>query len=324
MSNNNLSGTILSCNQWTVSARVMDDDWTTDSLPCTSVMKRHPPPSSLNLTGKYKIQNRGKIGCSSCKQVKGCPVNTFGVRCNECHCKADCDRETGECEECMEGWHGPNCQMENVAKNKRTKVRLHDNALGLSTINGNRTECTFFVQNNEEVMRLRVDLQEIYDIHGITIFTESSSSNLQKMLGFDVVLSEDNDVGNNVCFKQTQPIQENGRIDTSCHGKVKNVFVRKKISPYYLNVCEIEIYVCQTGFWGNQCQYPCSCPNNQTCDHMTGECRGSCYPDLACPRTVARGKSQPTVAWNVDQVARGSVVWIQVLGFVLYDFSVGK
>lgn len=62
------------------------------------------------------------------------------------------------------------------------------------------------------------------------------------MLGFDVILSEDNDVGNNVCFKQSQPIQENGRIDTSCHGKVKNVFVRKKISPYYLKVCEIEIY----------------------------------------------------------------------------------
>lgn len=62
------------------------------------------------------------------------------------------------------------------------------------------------------------------------------------MFGFDVVLSEDNDVGNNACFKQTQPIKDNGRIDTSCHGKVKNVFVRKKISPYYLNVCEIEIY----------------------------------------------------------------------------------
>lgn len=54
---------------------------------------------------------------------------------------------------------------------------------------------------------------------------------------------------------------------------------------------------------------------------MTGECRGSCYPDLACPRTVARGKSQPTVAWNVDQVARGSVVWIQVLG-LCYMISV--
>lgn len=59
MSNNNLSGTISSCNQWTVLARVMDDDWTTDSLPCTSVMKRHPPPSSLNLTGSSvaAIQN---------------------------------------------------------------------------------------------------------------------------------------------------------------------------------------------------------------------------------------------------------------------------
>lgn len=54
-------------------------------------------------------------------------------------------------------------------------MRLHDNAFGLTTINGNRTDCTFFVQNNEEVMRLRVDLQEIYDIHGVTIFTESSS-----------------------------------------------------------------------------------------------------------------------------------------------------
>lgn len=54
-------------------------------------------------------------------------------------------------------------------------MRLHDNAFGLSTINGNRTDCTFFVQNNEEVMRLRVDLQEIYDINGVTIFTESSS-----------------------------------------------------------------------------------------------------------------------------------------------------
>lgn len=57
-------------------------------------------------------------------------------------------------------------------------MRLHENAFGLSTLNGNRTDCTFFVQNNEEVMRLRVDLQEIYDIHGVTIFTESSSKDM--------------------------------------------------------------------------------------------------------------------------------------------------
>lgn len=67
-------------------------------------------------------------------------------------------------------------------------MRLHDNALGLSTINGNRTDCTFFVQNNEEVMRLRVDLQGIYNIHGITIFTESSSKYMNLVYdNFDLV-----------------------------------------------------------------------------------------------------------------------------------------
>lgn len=47
-------------------------------------------------------------------------MNSFGARCNECHCKTDCDRETGECEECMEGWHGPNCQM-----GKRNMIIIH-------------------------------------------------------------------------------------------------------------------------------------------------------------------------------------------------------
>lgn len=55
-----------------------------------------------------------------CICILGCPVNTFGARCNECHCKTDCDRETGECKECMEGWHGPNCQM-----GKRNMIIIH-------------------------------------------------------------------------------------------------------------------------------------------------------------------------------------------------------
>ena len=64
------------------------------------------------------------------------------------------------------------------------------------------------------------------------------------MEGFDVLLSTSSIRKGNVCYDNTEngKISESGEIDTSCHGRAKNVFVRKKNSPHYLNICEIEIY----------------------------------------------------------------------------------
>lgn len=64
------------------------------------------------------------------------------------------------------------------------------------------------------------------------------------MEGFDVLLSTSSIRKGNVCYDNTQngKISDLGKIDTSCHGKAKNVFIRHKKRPSYLNICEIEVY----------------------------------------------------------------------------------
>lgn len=71
------------------------------------------------------------------------------------------------------------------------------------------------------------------------IVTRNGQNNMQ---GFEIVMSNTSDVGSNVCYNQTQLFSDNGRIDTSCRGLAKNVFVRKRLPPYFLSICEIEIY----------------------------------------------------------------------------------
>lgn len=70
--------------------------------------------------------------------------------------------------------------LENIARNKQTRVKGYDNSFGQSTVNGNRTDCSFLVQHDIEVMRLRVELEETYNIHGIIIFTSKNSKCLLK------------------------------------------------------------------------------------------------------------------------------------------------
>ncbi|XP_078317952.1 uncharacterized protein LOC111119360 isoform X3 [Crassostrea virginica] len=237
------------------------------------------------------------VGCGSIDSpAKGCPEKTFGKLCHRCNCKTDCNQENGTCgSKCLEGWHGPNCQMQNIARNKQTKVRVYDNSIGQSTVNGDRTDCSFLVQHDSEVMRLQVELEETDNINGITIFTSKNDTNLKKMEGFDVLLSTSSIRKGNVCYDNTQngKISDLGKIDTSCHGKAKNVFIRHKKRPSYLNICEIEVYVCQTGFWGEQCESPCECTDtkDQTCDSKTGKCLGGCSMDGYCPQVAGMDNS---------------------------------
>ena len=70
--------------------------------------------------------------------------------------------------------------LENIARNKTTKVRGYENSIGQSTVNGDRTECSFLVQNDSEVMRLRIELEKTENIHGITIFTSKNGKFLFK------------------------------------------------------------------------------------------------------------------------------------------------
>lgn len=70
--------------------------------------------------------------------------------------------------------------LENIARNKQTKVRVYDNSIGQSTVNGDRTDCSFLVQHDSEVMRLQVELEETDNINGITIFTSKNGKFLFK------------------------------------------------------------------------------------------------------------------------------------------------
>lgn len=48
------------------------------------------------------------------RYISECPDGRFGLNCvNECHCRnlEPCDKQTGRCPQCYDGWIGPSCQI---------------------------------------------------------------------------------------------------------------------------------------------------------------------------------------------------------------------
>lgn len=66
-------------------------------------------------------------------------------------------------------------EIENVALNKRTRVKIYDNSLGADTVNGMRRDCNFSVNHAKTVMRLGIELNKSFNINGVTIFTPTNS-----------------------------------------------------------------------------------------------------------------------------------------------------
>ncbi|XP_052067317.1 receptor-type tyrosine-protein phosphatase alpha-like [Mytilus californianus] len=253
--------------------------------------------------------------------VAGCPVGTFGYLCSyTCHCAFDtpCDAETGACfDECAPRFTGkPYCQLENIAKGKPTyqETSITDNSA--LAVDGNRNQtgadnsCSWSVNFRYPFRTLwRVDLQDVYSVNKVKVFFRNDSNvSSSRRTGARVYVTTTEEFHlEPVCY--TSHMKGDVFFNPPSILELKNCTHRGQFVTVYnqrpvvdssncpktsyscwanLELCEVEVYVCSYGTFGENCDKFCHCKGG-TCDQRTGLCPGRCLSgwigsecDMAC------------------------------------------
>ncbi|XP_071101059.1 receptor-type tyrosine-protein phosphatase epsilon-like [Haliotis cracherodii] len=231
------------------------------------------------------------LACCVCLILSTSTQGQFGDSCSySCHCEggAVCNSTTGECPgACALQWrYGRNgiCQRENVAFNKTatsTSGALN-NWTSDKAVDGNRNQdvnggsCFHSAANSPSMWK--VDLGRQYRIHHVTVYHRDQL--LDRIANCSIHLSNDNSTDGTLCYTFPATIY-NSVIDLVCDGRGRYLTIRNPGRATgegnTLNICEVEIYVCSHGTYGNFCDELCHCLNS-SCDPVNGTCPGDCRP----------------------------------------------
>ncbi|XP_069125998.1 receptor-type tyrosine-protein phosphatase kappa-like isoform X3 [Argopecten irradians] len=253
-----------------------------------------------------------------------CPVGSFGDLCQyQCHCAfgAACNPTTGECfAGCEDGYIGePVCQIKNVALGKQTDQNGDTTITSSLVVDGDRRQdgstyaCSRAVDTKYPFIAWwYVDLGKNVSLNRIKIyFRNDLPVNTPRREGVRVyVTSTPLDFDNNaLCYKDI--LKPDGIIAPPDILDLKNCTTRGRYVIVYnerplvdpmncptttyscwanLEVCEVEVYACTEGTFGEKCNQFCHCKNG-TCDQNTGICPGrECREgwmgdrcDISCP-----------------------------------------
>ncbi|XP_071101061.1 receptor-type tyrosine-protein phosphatase T-like [Haliotis cracherodii] len=232
------------------------------------------------------------VACCVCLVLSTCPPGQFGDSCSySCHCEggAVCNSATGECPgACALQWRGGRngiCQRENVAFNETatsTSGTHGDSWTPDKAVDGNRTQvmesgsCFHSAANSSSMWR--VDLGRQYRIHHVTVYHRDHL--LHRIANCSIHLSNDTSSDGTLCYTFPDTVN-NSVIDLVCDGRGRYLTIRNPgtaaAEDDTLNICEVEIYVCSLGTYGNFCDNFCHCLNS-SCDPDSGVCPGDCRP----------------------------------------------
>ncbi|XP_067663190.1 multiple epidermal growth factor-like domains protein 10 [Haliotis asinina] len=213
-----------------------------------------------------------------------CSPGKFGESCNyTCHCGDSCSQTTGVCGgDCDSGWvggRGATCQKENVAyrRNASSPTRLYRNSWSADkSVDGNSDQNVYsgscFIAADNTWALWKVDLGKQYRIHDVKIYQPSHQP--EKIRSCVLYLSNTSSSTGLPCyaFPSDFPVNNSGIYSATCDG-IGRYFSISNSS--YLNLCEVEIYVCSLGLFGESCDEFCHC-GKDTCDHVSGLCPGDC------------------------------------------------
>ncbi|XP_048243461.1 receptor-type tyrosine-protein phosphatase epsilon-like [Haliotis rufescens] len=218
-----------------------------------------------------------------------CPTGKFGDSCfYSCHCGDSCDQTTGVCGGgCDAGWvggHEATCQKENVAYNKHATtpsgLYYHDPPWSADkAVDGNRDQdvfnnSCFHSEFKDSKAVWTVDLGQPYMIHDVRIYNRARYiARLQT-----AVLSLRNySTPGATCYTFPSDTVEtsNSVYDVTCNGTGRYFTITHKKQT--LNLCEVEIFVCSNGTFGELCNHFCHCSDGP-CGRFSGVCAGDCRP----------------------------------------------
>ncbi|XP_071088254.1 uncharacterized protein [Haliotis cracherodii] len=218
--------------------------------------------------------------------IGSCSRGTFGDSCSyTCHCGQSCHQTTGVCGGvCDRGWvggQGKICQKENVAlgKDASSPTRLWTSAWSADkAVDGNSHQNVYknscFHSKDNVQSSWRVDLGDDYRIHDVRIYHQKN--HLARIRTAALYMSNTNNTPSVPCYTFPSNTSDTGSgiYNVVCDGIGRYFTIT---DPTHLNLCEVEIYVCSPGVFGDSCNQFCHCLQ-ATCDPVSGVCPGECRP----------------------------------------------
>ncbi|XP_070191892.1 uncharacterized protein [Littorina saxatilis] len=133
----------------------------------------------------------------------------------------------------------------------------------------------------------QVDLGRNYTVTNITIYRRNESFGATRMSGMSV------NVDGQLCYSFPNSTLANTaaltalpeQINIKCHTPITGRRVRFEKHgdgywglDYLINLCEVQVWACKDGLYGEQCDQTCSghCKDNDICDNYYGTCLTDC------------------------------------------------
>ncbi|XP_046558968.1 uncharacterized protein LOC124268014 isoform X1 [Haliotis rubra] len=215
-----------------------------------------------------------------------CSPGKFGESCfYSCHCGDSCNQTSGVCGGgCESGWvggNGANCQKENVAYRRTASsptLLYSDSWSADKAVDGTRDQDVHhgscFNAADSTWGLWTVDLGKQYRIHDVKIYQPSHA--LARIRSCVLYLSDTSSSTGLPCyaFPSDTPVSNGGIYSATCDGIGRYFSIS---NTTFLNLCEVEIYVCSPGLFGETCNEFCYCAK-EACDHVSGLCPGDCRP----------------------------------------------
>ncbi|XP_071098685.1 receptor-type tyrosine-protein phosphatase alpha-like [Haliotis cracherodii] len=200
----------------------------------------------------------------------------------DCHCLNGCTNFPGSpCQGtmCQSDWFGSYCQKRNIARGKSTWHSSELRGFGgpfpsYKAVDDNTDQtlehgsCTH-TGNTSSGAWWRVDINSTLEIRRMRIYLRSVWTD--RNVGLQVK------VGDQLCYTLSADNRQETVLNITCVEALNGSSVTISVDGPYLTLCEVQIFQCSNGWFGDDCDKQCQCQNTtEVCGKETGNCRGGC------------------------------------------------
>ncbi|XP_071081861.1 receptor-type tyrosine-protein phosphatase epsilon-like [Haliotis cracherodii] len=213
----------------------------------------------------------------------------------ECHCNTTsaCDvfpstpcSQVGSPDRCQEGWFGSYCQKQNIAlrgscSQSSTLQGLPNNYRAGLAVDGRATTyakstpltCAHTKLWSNPTWTVNLNTSSPEKIQQIRLYLRDDLQ--ERSNGMEIL------VGSQMCFNWSSTEHPPPIDNVTCRQPLtgNNVTIRIPGAMKFVTLCEVQIFVCSNGWFGEECDKQCRCQNRtDICDKITGHCAGGCSP----------------------------------------------
>ncbi|XP_078327529.1 uncharacterized protein LOC111116790 [Crassostrea virginica] len=272
------------------------------SKTCGQCLKRTCDHVNGICTGGCKAGYRTEL-CNA-----GCINGTYGPGCKfecskKCLDKNSCNKVDGTCSKCLPGWQKRLCNaLQLVEPGYATSAisSVYGNHPGSMTIDGNTNQhisnCSHTAVVHKTEAWLRVDLKRIFSLYSVKFWYRNDRTNNYtntiRLRGYSIRVSNDTDTipPESSCYTDPGNVILPTIIEKDCEKTARYVWIyqdeRNRNEVPMLEICEVQVFGCETGIDKEQCQRPCThCKDSSYCKPGSRSCNreGCAFPGYQAP-----------------------------------------